>query len=209
MKILGAAVVMVCALVGGGCSLMTSRPAISVYAPTLAHEDVHADTQQPGRKWQLVVTPPQVIAPLDGMNILVSPTPGEIQVYKGARWRDSAPAMVQDLLLQAFHARGVPVAAPSSGIHADYLLRSELHDFQSEYRGSPNPSVVIRLTFQLVRNSDGVVIQARIFDIEKACSSAQLPDVFAAFQQAMNQVVADIVEWTILAGDGQHPTGNP
>jgi cholesterol transport system auxiliary component len=203
MKCLRTIVVAVVAAWLAGCSLLIdSRSNVTVYAPAFVR-DQHGMRRQ-ARTWQLVVGQPQALAPLDGARILVVPTPGEIEYYKGARWRDAAPAMLQDLLLQAFRDLGglTSAAAPSVGIRADYLLRSDLHAFQAEYRGAASPTVVVRIAFQLVRY-DGTFVAGRTFEIEEPCRTSQMGGVFVAFQDAINRLLPDVVEWSIAEGDRQ------
>ncbi|MGA9335614.1 MAG: ABC-type transport auxiliary lipoprotein family protein [Rudaea sp.] len=188
----------------GGCSLLVERQdALTVYAPMLAHDPARAIVAQTAPAWQLAVTAPQAGEALDSTHIVVQPTPGVMQYYKDARWQDTPPAMMQELLVQALHdLAGLNGVAPAAaGIRADYLLRSDLHAFQSEYRGAKTPTVRVALTYQLVRSADGKVVAARAFAVEEKCASAQMRDVFAAFQSAINQVLAQVVDWTAREAD--------
>lgn len=193
-----------------GCSLLIDhRNEVTVYAPAIAPQG-QRDLSQRAHAWQLVVAQPRAIAPLDGSHIVVVPVPGEIEYYKGARWRDAAPAMLQDLLLQALHdLSGLRSAVvPASGVLADYLLRSDLRDFQAEYRGAKTPIVVVRLTLQLVRYADSSIVAARTFAVEEPCRTERIADVFAAFQSAINKLLPDIVEWSVAEADRQSSTVN-
>ena len=141
-----------------GCAVLHPVD-LTVYSLSLERESSQAAVT---RNWQLIVAPPLATAPLDGARILVMPHPGEIEFYKDARWRDSAPAMLQQLLLESLRDAGGlrGAAVPASGVHADFALRSVLQDFQAEYRDRRVPVVNVRLALQLVRLSDGVVIGA-------------------------------------------------
>ena len=188
----------------GGCALLGGRhAALTVYAPALAHAPAAPQVAPAPRAWQLAVLPPQTSTVLDNARIVVAPAPGVIEYYKDARWQDTPPAMLQNLLVLALHERaGLDGAAPaSSGIHADYLLRSDLHAFQAEYRGARKPLVNVALTYQLVRAADGRVVAAHAFAREEDCAGTQLPDVFAAFGSAINAVLEQVVEWTVREAD--------
>lgn len=186
------------ALALAGCAF-GHREDLVVLAPGLSQGEAPTAPAAP-RPWQLVVAEPRAVAPLDGTRILVMPTPGEIQFYKGVRWRDATPAMLQDLFVQAFRNTGLPgTGVPAGGLRADLLLRTDLEQFQAEYRGAQAPTVVVRISAQLIR--DGTVVAAHVFEVEEACADEHMPEVFAAFQRAIDKATAAMVAWTIAAGD--------
>jgi len=192
----------VSASVLAGCSVLTGRHEESaVYSLALAQATTPEATSG-AHRWQLGVSEPAAIAPLDGARILVMPAPGEIQVYRGARWRDAAPAMLQQLMLQAFQRNSNTIAAaPATGVHADFLLRSDLQDFQAEMRGGSLPQAVVRLAVQLVRSADGKVVAARSFQVQEDCRSARIEEISAGFQRATDKLLAEMVAWVVAAGD--------
>lgn len=184
------------------CSMLVGKSEdLTIYAPTFARP---AESSAPiARAWELSIAEPRAISPLDGARIAVMPSAGEMQTYKGARWRDVSPVLIQQLLLQAFRdSSGLAgVGAPTSVLHADYLLLSDLQDFQAEYRGAKVPTIVIRLNGQLVDNFTGRAVASRTFAVEEAGTGAGVPEVFAAFQTALNKLLPQVIEWTLTAGD--------
>lgn len=184
------------------CSMLVGkREDLTVYAPALARA---AETPPHNeRRWQLSVAEPRAISPLDGSRIVVSPASGEVQTYKGARWRDTSPVLIQQLLLESFQnsAGLVGIGTPASVLHADFALQSDLQDFQAEYRGAKVPTVVIRLNTQLVENSTRRALGSNTFAVEQPCAGAGVPQVFAAFQTALNQLLPRVVEWTVAMAD--------
>lgn len=184
------------------CStLVGKREDLTMYAPALAHPA--QPSARNTKAWQLSVAEPHAITPLSGTRIAVMPVAGEVQTYKGARWRDTAPVLIQQLLLQAFQdsAGLAGIGSPTSDLHADFDLQSDLQDFQAEYRGARLPTVVIRLNAQIVDNFTGRSVGSRTFSIEQACTGTGVPEVFAAFQAALNQLLPQVVEWTVDTGD--------
>lgn len=184
------------------CSMLVGKPEdLTVYAPTLARP-----AQTPARlarAWELSIAEPRAIGPLDGAHIAVVPSAGEMQTYKGVRWREVSPVLIQQLLLQAFRdSAGLDgVGAPTSVLHADFLLLSDLQDFQAEYRGAKVPTVVIRLYGQLLDHSTGRTLASRTFAVEEASTGAGVPEVFVAFQAALNSLLPQVVEWGIATAD--------
>ena len=190
------------------CSLVAGkREDLTVYAPAL----VHASSSHAARAWQLVVAEPKAIGPLNGNRIVVFAQPGVVQFYKGARWHDSAPVLIQEMLLQAFQdsANLAGTDTPSSGLRADFVLQSDLQEFQAEYRNAQVPTVVIRLSTQFVDNSINRALATRTFTVEQPCTGTDLPSVFAAFQEALNRTLPQVVAWAAETGDvnwqAKHP----
>ncbi len=184
------------------CSLVGRQEDLTVYAPTIAHPTLMPSSPSP-RAWQLIVAEPQAIGPLNGTRIVVFPQPGVVQFYKGARWHDSSPILIQELLLQAFQdsTNLAGTGTATTGLHADFVLQSDLQEFQAEYRGAQVPTVVVRLAVQLVDNSSNRSLATQTFTVEQPCASTSLPSVFAAFQVALGQMLPQIVDWTIKIGD--------
>jgi cholesterol transport system auxiliary component len=184
------------------CSMLGSREDFIVYAPAVAHPAAAAASSGP-RAWALIVAEPRAISPLNSTRIAVMPTAGEIQTFKGVRWRDASPVLLQQLLIQAFQdsARLSGIGPPTSILHADFALQTDLRDFQAEYRGEKVPTVVIRLNGQLVDNFTGLALASQLFTIEQPCEGTAIPQVFAAFQVALDRLLPQVVTWTTEAGD--------
>ena len=184
-----------------GCALLTDRrEEVVVYSLRLVPRHTQEDTATQ-RAWQLIVTEPQAMAPLDGTRMVVMPKPGEMQFYHGARWRDDVPAMLQTLLIQA-HEDRVNVTAPGSGMHADFSLRTTLRDFQAEYRVDERaPVVVVGLAAQLISAADGRLVANRTFRIEQPAAGTSVAEVFVNFEGATDRLCAELVEWSLAAGD--------
>ena len=183
------------------CALLADRrEEVVVYSLRYAAAQEQQDAAA-HRRWQLVLAEPQAIAPLDGTRIVVMPAPGEIQFYRGARWRDAVPPMLQALLLQA-HERRVNASVPGNGMRADFTLRTTLRDFQAEYRNAGRtPIVVIGLAAQLIAAADGRVVANRQFALEQPAEGAGVAQVVAAFQEATDRLGAELAEWSLAAGD--------
>ncbi len=184
-----------------GCLGITKKHEPStVYAPTLAH--IAAPSGAP-LAWQLLVDVPSAVDPLDGTRIVVMPQPGIVQFYKDVRWRERMPVLLQSMLLQGFQESGRLLGATSlsTGLRGDYALHLDLGDFQAEYRGAANPTVVIRLNAQLTQNASNRVIAARSFSWEQASGEVAIGAVVATFEQGLNTVLPQVVEWTLKSGE--------
>ena len=104
--------------------------------------------------WQLAIDTPLAGDALDTSRMLVMPTPGALETYKGGRWADTPPLVLRGLLIEAFQQTGriAGVGAITSGLHADYTMTIDLYDFEVQYRDGA-PHAVIRLNEMKTRRS--------------------------------------------------------
>ena len=112
-----------------GCnSLLGPKETPTIYAPT---PRVQADPAWPKVDWLLASERPSAARILDAARIAVRPTPGELQVYKGAMWASPPPDMLEDTVLRALEDSGkIPAAARNgAGIDADYRLIMDIRHF--------------------------------------------------------------------------------
>jgi cholesterol transport system auxiliary component len=177
-----------------GCSLVGTREDLTVYSPEVAI----TATVQPAPPWQLIVAEPRALAPLGSDRMIVMPQPGMMEFYKGVRWRDRSTLVLQDLLLRTLQgaAESHGVGRPESGIRGDFVLQTDLRDFQAEYRSASVPTVVVRIDTQLVDNTTRRIVATRSFASERPCASSAIAVVFPSFEQALSEAVAQIAEWT-------------
>src|SRR4051812_12455467 len=82
----------------GGCSVLGGSKAPStIYAPEPA---VASDPSWPNANWQLAIAHPDAARMTDTLRIAVRPTPGELEVYKGASWAKTPSDQLQDTILR-------------------------------------------------------------------------------------------------------------
>lgn len=185
------------ALALAGCALGGPRTELAVYAPPVR---VAADPAWPAVDWQLAIGTPEANQMLDSPRIVVRPTPERLQTYKGARWADAAPQVMQTALLAAFEDSGKVPAVSRIGIgRRDFGLFTELRAFESVYVDGA-PQAVIELQARLVHLRGDGVVAAKRFRVAVPSQGTEIEAVVAAFGQAMAQVSADIVGWTLAEG---------
>lgn len=194
-----------------GCLGLTKKHDPStVYAPTLAHSAATAAANGAPLAWQLLIDVPSAVDPLDGTRIVVMPQPGIVQFYKNVRWRERMPVLLQSMLLQGFQESGRLLGASSlsTGLRGDYALHLDLGDFQAEYRGASNPTVLIRVNAQLTQNASNRVIAARSFSWEQTSGEVAIGAVVTTFEQGLNTVLPQVVEWTLKSGEADWQSVN-
>lgn len=154
--------------------------------------------------WQLQVARPVASRMLDSARIAVLPTPGEVQFYRDAAWSDSAPELLEALVVHAFEDGGrLPgVGRQSSGLHGDYLLLLDLRALQAEYRdGAAAPLTVVAFGAKLVNPASNRVLASRQFRSERPAASTALPDVVRALEFGLGEEIGELVAWTLRVGE--------
>ena len=150
--------------------------------------------------WQIMIEEPTAVGGLDANRIAVQPTANEVRYFADIRWVERAPRMVQGLLVESFERSGAVAAADryTIGTRADYILKSELRDFQAELLTTPKtPTIHVRLTVKLVRSSRQDIVWTRDFTARVVAQASNAPAVVAAFDQALGQVMTEIVTFTV------------
>jgi cholesterol transport system auxiliary component len=181
-----------------GCSLLgDTRSELSIWGLAPAP----ASTTGAPVAWQLVIDEPGAAAPLAGNRIALSPGAGAWGILRGARWNDSAPRLVQTLLLRAFEdsQRIVGVGRSGASVRGDYLLLTELRSFHVERAATDTARVSIGA--KLVHFTSNRVVAARVFDAHTAIDGGGVAAVVAAFQGATDRTLPAIVDWALAQGE--------
>jgi len=135
----------------------------------------------------ITVARPRSVSSLDTDRIAVT-TPGHgFDYLAGARWADTAPQMVQQLLVDTLVAEGrfaTAVAAPSR-VPTDLLLEVELRRFEAVYAsvGEP-PRILVQLQANLVDVRRGTRVASFDSRAEATATRNDRTAVVAAFEDA-------------------------
>jgi cholesterol transport system auxiliary component len=187
-----------------GCSsiLGGSKTPTTIYAP-VARAQAPADW--PAVQWSLALGRSYGGRGADGLRIAVRPTPNELQVYKGAQWSRPPNEMLEEGILQTLEDSGriATVARQGSGIGADYRLLLDVRRFEADYAGNSVPSATIEVTAKLLHVKTQQLAGSRTFLQARPASTTAVPDVVAAFEQALTTTSREIAGWTLAIGE-QH-----
>lgn len=160
--------------------------------------------------WQLVVEEPIAAAGLVTPRIALQHTAYTLEYYANSAWTDNAPAMVQTLLIESFEATDsiVAVGREAIGLRPDYILKTDLREFEAIYDGdNPIPEVWIRINAKLVQMPDRKIVASRTVGRRLPAASAKLEDIIAAFDEALGKVLRDIVIFVLNAPADLPPAG--
>lgn len=189
-----------------GAALLLGLAACSTLNPTAPH--LYTLTPRasvaagPKADWQLLVETPAAAAGIDTPRIALARTPTSLDYFADVSWADRAPNMVQGLIVQTFEDSGriVSVGRDTVGLRSDYVLKSELRDFQAEYAtpGAAMPDRVhVRLSAKLVAMPRRTIEAGETFEASAPVRGRSFTDVIAAFDQALGQVTGELVSWSL------------
>ncbi len=157
--------------------------------------------------WQLLVETPLANSAIDTPRIALGETANRITYFAEANWADTGPDMIQTLLVESFEnsRRIVAVGVERSGLRADFVLKTDLRDFQAVYDGgdptTTAPEARVRVNAKLVRMPRRNIVAGETFEAQVRASSPALSHVIAAFDEATGAVLRRIVEWTLQQGN--------
>ncbi|MGF1608027.1 MAG: ABC-type transport auxiliary lipoprotein family protein [Kiloniellales bacterium] len=152
--------------------------------------------------WQLIIEAPVANAGLNTTRIALQHDPMRLEYYARSSWTDRAPLMIQTLIVESFENSGkiISVGRESVGLRADFVLKSELREFQAEYYHGGLPKVRARINLKLVRMPHREIIGSQSFEAVIEASANNLDAIVIAFDEALGKVMRRVVEWTISAG---------
>lgn len=150
------------------------------------------------RNIEVVVAEPTASGALATERIMIRPAPLQAQYLPGVRWADTAPVMVQTLMVRSFTETDAfrSVGRGPIGTVADFTILSELTDFQAEPADDGSDAIIrVRLVIRLVRESDAKVVATRVFAVSAQAASTDANTIAAAFDVATSRLLTDIVPW--------------
>jgi len=200
---------LVAALLTGGCSVMGgSSEAPVLYAPVTP---IQPDPAWPRVTWRLALAPATAPALIEDERIMVSPTPGELQLYRGARWANAPTGMVEDAVLQTLEAseKIASVGRQGNGMMADYRLLLEVRSFRSDYAGTATPSALVEVNAKLLDVAAQRIVADRSFRQQQAAAGTSVGQVSEAFAQALGSIGHDIAGWALTMGDARAAKTKP
>jgi cholesterol transport system auxiliary component len=181
----------------GGCGVI---PKVNDPVPLYTLSAVSAFEQSlPKVDWQLVVGTPVASADLNTTRIALTRSPGVIEYFANGAWADYAPILLQGKLIESFEAsKAVSVGRDAVGLRPDYVLHSDLRDFQAEYSGAA-PIAHLRLSAKLVRMPDRRIVANILTEHEVPAAGNSLAEIVAAFDRAAGEAFDEVVVRVLTA----------
>ena len=197
---------MAAALLLGGCQLINAAE-----EPTDLYTITPKSTFEAGMPsvfWQLAVEVPNASAYLNTSRIAIAQSPTSSDYYAKAAWTDRAPLMVQTRIVDSFENshKIIAVARESIGLRANYVLQSDLRNFEAMYIYGKPPIAHVRIVAKLVRMPDRQIIGVGSFERCVRARADKVPKVVEAFDQALGSVMKRLVAWTLRAAPSRPPS---
>ena len=169
----------------------------------------------PAVKWQLLVETPNSPAGLNTARIALQDSPVELRYFRKANWTDFGPKMVQSLMIESFENSGqiVSVGREQIGLRSDFVLKSDLREFQAEYDGAiPDgatalaatywaPWARVRVNLKLVKMPQREIVATETFERRVRARSNTMTDIIASFDEALGKTLKSAVVWTLKTGE--------
>ena len=181
----------------GGCGVI---PKVNDPVPLYTLSAVSAFEQSlPKIDWQLVIGTPVASADLNTTRIALTRSPGVIEYFANGAWADYAPILLQGKLIESFEAsKAVSVGRDAVGLRPDYVLHSDLRDFQAEYSGEA-PTAHLRLSAKLVRMPDRRIVANILTEHKVPAAGNSLAEIVAAFDRAAGEAFEEVVVRVLTA----------
>ena len=157
----------------------------------------------PTVSWQLVLELPLANAGLSTTRIALYRDPTNLEYYARASWTDRAPNMVLTLMIESFENSGkiIAVGRESIGLRSDFVLKTELREFQAEYYGGDLPTAHVAINAKLVQSATRTIVGSRSFESRFEARADSREAIIAAFDEALGKTLKRLVEWTLLTGE--------
>jgi len=187
-------------------ALLSGCGAISAVSDASAPLD--AFTLSPARPAQvrsgtghLVVQPSASTGAIATDRILIKPTPLQAEYLPEARWIDPAPVLMQSLMVASLQSSAAfrLVSRDDAGLNPDFVLLTDLTDFQAEAAapGSAAWTIRVGLTVTVVRDEDRSIVASRRFDATATAPAGDTGLVVVAFDRATGEVLREAVAWIV------------
>jgi cholesterol transport system auxiliary component len=196
MILRGAACCMVAVLLAGCELIKAAEEPVDLYTVTPKST---FDPSLPNVNWQLAVEVPTAAANVNTGRIAIAMSPTSSDYYSKTAWTDRAAVMVQTRIVDSFENshKIVAVARESIGLRANYVLQTDLRNFEAMYFYGGTPIVKVRIVAKLVRLPDRQIIGAATFERCVRARADKVPKVVEAFDQALGSVMKRLVAWTL------------
>jgi cholesterol transport system auxiliary component len=186
------------ALALAGCaSLFVATPPGNLYRLAAAND---FPSNLPDVGAQMLVDLPEAPAAIDTNRIALSKSPLSLDYYADSVWTDRVPDVLENLLVASFEdSRAITaIGRGSSGLRADFILRTEIRHFEAVYdaAGDP-PRVWVTIIARLVAMPQRRIIAQGRFEQRAPAAADNVPAVVAAFNTATDTALRAIVLWTL------------
>lgn len=148
---------------------------------------------------QLLVETPAASAGLRSSRIAIKQQPTTLDYFADSEWTDLAPNLVQTLLIESFDNSGriVGIEREGSGLRTDYLLKSDLREFQAELFTGQKEKIRVRMHVRLVRWDNRDIVASEKFEATVPLDDGKIDSIVDGFDEALGKVLKRVVTWSL------------
>jgi cholesterol transport system auxiliary component len=146
---------------------------------------------------QILVPEPRAVAALNSERIAVRPSALTLQYYPNVAYQDTAPKVLQFVLLDTFQNTGrvQAVGLPGQSLLINYQLVTDVRAFQAETFGGSRAR--IEVAAKLLNDSTGRVVGTRVFSTVVPIRGDGADAAAAGLNTAIQTLASEIVAWTL------------
>jgi cholesterol transport system auxiliary component len=152
--------------------------------------------------WQLSIALPEAPQSLDTDRIALLQPSNQMDFYANAAWQDRLPFLVQSALIEAFENDGRVngVGRDTDGLRSDYLLETDIRDFQAHYDVMDGiPTAEVRIAARMIATHGRTIARALSAQAKVPATENKVPAVVTALNQALGKALDQIVNWAAAA----------
>lgn len=187
-----------CVVSLAGCSVLPDPPAAQIYRLSSLADD---PPNGPLLHKRLVIDVPSASESLDTDRIALTRNRTRFDYYADSIWTDRVPVLLQGLLVEAFEndSHVGEVGRDASALTPDYLLETEIRDFEARYGGPDGqpPAVAVALVLSLVRMPDRQMAGQTLITAMASAARNDLDSIVEAFDVAVGKAMTRSVTWTL------------
>jgi cholesterol transport system auxiliary component len=147
---------------------------------------------------------PIVFASPAASDQILAITGHEAAYLKGVRWVTGASTLFEQAVSNAFDADGGPARLLARGdpVKADYQLKIDVRVFEARYAGGEGLPPTATVEVYAALSADRQLVSEHIFSVSVKAGENRGGAIAAAFDQADNEVLSQLVKWVDARGAG-------
>lgn len=150
--------------------------------------------------WHLSVGLPTSTDYLDRSRIALVQPDSSVDYFANSQWTDHLPMLVQEALIEAFENSGriEGVAAESDGFKSDYILQTDIRDFEARYDQPDGiPTAVVRIEAKIAPTIGRSIVSSLPSSHQVQATQNSVGAAVQAMDAALGQALSEIVTWAL------------
>lgn len=171
---------------------------------SLSSDQISPDANRKYNPVSLQIQAPQATPGLDTDRISLKKGAHETDYFAGAKWTGSLPSLVQARVIDGFERSKTlrAVAGDTVPFTADYILSTDITDFQAEYQGATSvsaaaPVIRVRFVTRLTRGPLFEIVATETIEETEQARANNLESIVGAANKAFDRALGRVIETTV------------